>query len=239
MTVRLLNNGSEYRIPSDCTAQAYYIRADGAYLTQTASINADRTSVYVNIKKDALIVSGKFSIVLKLIDANGATTSIFAGQSTVISTTTDRPADVNLPTIDDLLEQLTAMENASAACNNAATSANSASESANAAASIANNAASSASIAREECIDATSSALSAANDLRENAERYCRTWVSAEAPSSGMRKGDLWFSGAAMKSWSTLSAEKWSAQASKTWGSYTALTNAVLHVYDGSTWIVM
>lgn len=115
ITVLLYKDGAEYT--PEGSVQGYVLRADGnTVLTGAGSVEGNAVSV--TLPQEAYAVTGHAVISIRITEAGGARTTVFAGRCFVAQNTTDEyidPGEV-VPDIDELLAQIAAMEAATAEC---------------------------------------------------------------------------------------------------------------------------
>lgn len=95
-----------------CEAAGYFIRADGATVLLRGSAEGDTAAV--TLDRACYEIPGCFSLVLRVTTPAGARLTVLALQGTVARTSTDAvvdPAQV-IPSLDDLLAQIAALESA-------------------------------------------------------------------------------------------------------------------------------
>lgn len=129
--VRVYDAGQPATLTGGVTGSV--IRADGATVTVAGSLSGN--SAYIDLPSVCYAIPGPISIVIRL--TTGDTKTVLgACTSTVYRTSTDAQVDPGgvIPDISDLLAQIEAMKNGTAAANTAATAANTAASRANTAA---------------------------------------------------------------------------------------------------------
>lgn len=141
--VTVLNDGSAADL-SGSTITGYFIRPDEATVTISGTLASNVASI--TLPADCYIKTGHFSLIVKAISSN-TNAAIFFADGTVTRSTTDIIVDPSniVPSLEELLSQLSAMQEGTTAANEAASSANLAAESASTAATAATDAASDAS----------------------------------------------------------------------------------------------
>ena len=117
ITVEVLDNGSAATLSGGVTG--YVIRGDNATVAVTGTLTNNRASIV--LPAAAYVVVGHISIVIKV-----GTTTVGACTGYVYRTTTDTIVDPGhvIPSIEELLAQISACEAATTAATNAATLAN-------------------------------------------------------------------------------------------------------------------
>lgn len=114
--VRVLDNGEPVELSG--TVMGYAIRADGATLTITGSLSGNAASIV--LPAAAYVVPGTLDIVLKISDS-GTVNTLGAWRVYVQRSSTDTIVDPShvIPSIEELLEQIDACEQATDAANDA------------------------------------------------------------------------------------------------------------------------
>lgn len=151
------------------TCIGYAIRADGGTLTITGTVSGNKASII--LPTSAYVIEGPLDIVIKVISGSVKTT-VGACRGYVQRATTDTIIDPGhvIPSLEELLAQIDACEQATDAANTAASNANSKATAANTAATNANTATGNANTATTrantaaaalENMDATASGLAA------------------------------------------------------------------------------
>lgn len=159
-----LYRGAEEIDLSGASAQGYFIRADGYTVPITGAISGN--IVTFTLSEGCYYVVGNFNLIIKVSIAESRK-SVFWGNGYVVRSMTDAIVDEEnvIPSLDELLAQISAAESAAKAANQAASAANSAATSARQAASAANTNASSANSAAKAATAAASAASSAATKI--------------------------------------------------------------------------
>ena len=142
-TFRIAVSRSGQAVPlAGAGVSGYFIRADGVTVPITGSASGSIASV--TITDGCYNVPGRFQLVVKL-SLSGETSTVFWGDGAVASSRTDAVLDDEdiIPSLDELLAQIAATEEAAAHANSAASTASGAASTANTAASRANTAAAS------------------------------------------------------------------------------------------------
>ena len=149
--VEVYNNGTAASLSGTCIG--YAIRADGGTLTITGTVSGNKASII--LPTSAYVIEGPLDIVIKVVSGSVKTT-VGACRGYVQRATTDTIIDPGhvIPSLEELLAQIDACEQATDAANAAATNANSKASAANTATTRANNAA-----AALENMDATATTL--------------------------------------------------------------------------------
>lgn len=150
--VEVYNNGTAASLSGTCIG--YAIRADGGTLTITGTVSGNKASII--LPTSAYVIEGPLDVVIKVVSGSVKTT-VGACRGYVQRATTDTIIDPGhvIPSLEELLAQIDACEQATDAANTAATNANSKATAANTATTRANNAA-----AALENMDATATTLS-------------------------------------------------------------------------------
>ena len=109
-----LMRGSEAVDVSGCTAAGYFLRADGA--TVVIPGEAEGSEASLAWPRACYEVPGQFSFILRLTDGAGVQQTILALQGAVTLTATEAVVDSSavIPSLDDLLRQIAAIEHAAA-----------------------------------------------------------------------------------------------------------------------------
>lgn len=163
--VEVYDGGAAAALSGSCVG--YVIRADGGTLIITGTISGNRASI--TLPASAYVVEGPVDIVIKVVNGSVKTT-VGACRGYVVRSTTDVIIDPGhvIPSIEELLAQIEACEQATAAANAAAANANTKAARADTAAAGANAAAGNANTAKDranaaasalENMDATASGL--------------------------------------------------------------------------------
>lgn len=161
-----LYRGAEEMDLSGASAQGYFIRADGYTVPITGAISGN--VVTLTITEGCYYVVGNFNLIIKVSTAESRK-SVFWGNGYVVRSMTDAIVDEEnvIPSLDELLAQISAAESAAKAANQAASAANSAATSARQAASAANTNASSANSAANAAKAAATTATEAATKIND------------------------------------------------------------------------
>jgi hypothetical protein len=159
-----LYRGAEEMDLSGASAQGYFIRADGYTVPITGAISGN--IVTLTLSEGCYYVVGSFNLIIK-VSIGESRKSVFWGNGYVVRSMTDAIVDEEnvIPSLDELLAQISAAESAAKAANQAASAANSAANSAAQAASAADTNASSANSAANAATAAASAASSAATKI--------------------------------------------------------------------------
>lgn len=159
-----LYRGEQEMDLSGASAQGYFIRADGYTVPITGEISGN--VVTLTITEGCYYVVGNFNLIIK-VSIGESRKSVFWGNGYVVRSMTDAIVDEEnvIPSLDELLAQISAAESAAKAANQAASAANSAAASARQAASAANTNASSANSAANTARAAATTATEAATKI--------------------------------------------------------------------------
>lgn len=159
-----LYRGAEEMDLSGASAQGYFIRADGYTVPITGAISGN--IVTLTLSEGCYYVVGNFNLIIKVSIAESRK-SVFWGNGYVVRSMTDAIVDEEnvIPSLDELLAQISAAESAAKAANQAASAANSAATSARQAAIAANTNASSANSAANAAKAAAITATEAATKI--------------------------------------------------------------------------
>ena len=159
-----LYRGAEEIDLSGASAQGYFIRADGYTVPITGAISGN--IVTLTITEGCYYVVGNFNLIIK-VSIGESRKSVFWGNGYVVRSMTDAIVDEEnvIPSLDELLAQISAAESAAKAANQAASAANSAATSAVQAASAADTNASAANSAANAATSAASAASAAATKI--------------------------------------------------------------------------
>lgn len=159
-----LYRGTEEMDLSGASAQGYFIRADGCTVPITGAISGN--IVTLTITEGCYYVVGNFNLIIK-VSIGESRKSVFWGNGYVVRSMTDAIVDEEnvIPSLDELLAQISAAESAAKAANQAASAANSAATSAVQAASAADTNASAANSAANAATSAASAASAAATKI--------------------------------------------------------------------------
>lgn len=159
-----LYRGAEEIDLSGASAQGYFIRADGYTVPITGAISGN--IVTFTLSEGCYYVVGNFNLIIKVSIAESRK-SVFWGNGYVVRSMTDAIVDEEnvIPSLDELLAQISAAESAAKAANQAASAANSAATSAAQAASAADTNASAANSAAKAATAAASAASAAATKI--------------------------------------------------------------------------
>lgn len=161
-----LYRGAEEMDLSGASAQGYFIRADGYTVPITGAISGN--VVTLTITEGCYYVVGNFNLIIKVSTAESRK-SVFWGNGYVVRSMTDAIVDEEnvIPSLDELLAQISAAESAAKAANQAASAANSAATSAAQAASAADTNASAANSAANAATAAASAASATATKIND------------------------------------------------------------------------
>lgn len=156
INVRVLDDGKIADLTGQ-TISAYFIRPDNATVTISGTLTDNVASV--TLPSSCYANSGHFSIIIKAVSTN-VTTAIFWGDGTITRSTTDTIVDPEniIPSLEELLAQISAMQTATAAANTAAGTANTAAGNADTKAGLADTAAATANAAAAKIDNMTVSA---------------------------------------------------------------------------------
>lgn len=156
-----LYRGAEEMDLSGASAQGYFIRADGYTVPIMGAISGN--VVTLTLSEGCYYAVGNFNLIIK-VSIGESRKSVFWGNGYVVRSMTDAIVDEEnvIPSLDELLAQISAAESAAKAANQAASAANSAAASARQAASAANTNASSAKSAANAAKAAATTATEAA-----------------------------------------------------------------------------
>lgn len=159
-----LYRGAEEMDLSGASAQGYFIRADGYTVPITGAISGN--AVTLTLSDGCYYVVGNFNLIIKVSTAESRK-SVFWGNGYVVRSMTDAIVDEEnvIPSLDELLAQISAAESAAKAANQAASAANSAATSARQAASVADTNASAANSAANAAKAAATTATEAATKI--------------------------------------------------------------------------
>lgn len=159
-----LFRGTEEIDLSGASAQGYFIRADGYTVPITGAISGN--VVALTLSESCYYVVGNFNLIIK-VSIGESRKSVFWGNGYVVRSMTDAIVDGEnvIPSLDELLAQISAAESAAKAANQAASAASSAATSAVQAASAANANASAANSAANAATAAASAATEAATKI--------------------------------------------------------------------------
>lgn len=159
-----LYRGEQEMDLSGASAQGYFIRADGYTVPITGTISGN--VVTLTLSEGCYYVVGNFNLIIKVSIAESRK-SVFWGNGYVVRSMTDAIVDEEnvIPSLDELLAQISAAESAAKAANQAALAANSAATSAAQAASAADTNASAANSAANAATSAASAASAAATKI--------------------------------------------------------------------------
>lgn len=159
-----LYRGAEEMDLSGASAQGYFIRADGYTVPITGAISGN--VVTLTLSDGCYYIVGNFNLIIK-VSIGESRKSVFWGNGYVVRSMTDAIVDEEnvIPSLDELLAQISAAESAAKAANQAASAASSAANSAAQAASAADTNASAANSAANAATSAASAASSAATKI--------------------------------------------------------------------------
>ena len=109
--VHLVRSGEAVDV-SGCGAAGYFLRADGATVVIPGQVTGSVASL--TWPRACYEVPGQFSFILRLTDAEGVQQTILALQGSVSLTATEAVVDAAavIPSLDDLLRQIAALEQA-------------------------------------------------------------------------------------------------------------------------------
>ena len=139
--VALYRDNEPLELPSGATVSAYFIRyCDNGTLALTGTVSGNVASV--TMTKACYSKGGAFALIIKALSGDEVTT-VFYGEGSMFVSRTDTMIDTEniIPSLDDLLAQISVMENATADANTATDNASRAADDANEAAGRANTAA--------------------------------------------------------------------------------------------------
>lgn len=161
-----LYRGAEEVDLSGASTQGYFIRADGYTVPITGTISGN--VVTLTLSEGCYYVVGNFNLIIKVSIAESRK-SVFWGNGYVVRSMTDAIVDEEnvIPSLDELLAQIAAVESAANAANQAASAASSAATSAAQAASAANANASKANSAANSATAAANTATAAATKIND------------------------------------------------------------------------
>lgn len=156
INVRVLDDGKVADLTGQ-TISAYFIRPDNATVTISGTLTDNVASV--TLPSSCYANSGHFSIIIKAVSTD-VTTAIFWGDGTITRSTTDTIVDPEniIPSLEELLAQISTMQTATAAANMAAGTANTAAGNADTKAGLADTAAATANAAAAKIDNMTVSA---------------------------------------------------------------------------------
>lgn len=159
-----LHQGGQEMDLSGASAQGYFIRADGYTVPITGAISGN--VVTLTLSDGCYYVIGNFNLIIK-VSIGESRKSVFWGNGYVVRSMTDAIVDEEnvIPSLDELLAQISAAESAAKAANQAASAANSAATGAAQAASAADANASAANSAANAATSAASAASEAATKI--------------------------------------------------------------------------
>lgn len=159
-----LYRGTEEMDLSGASAQGYFIRADGYTVPITGTVSGN--IVTLTLSEGCYYVVGNFNLIIK-VSIGESRKSVFWGNGYVVRSMTDAIVDEEnvIPSLDELLAQISAAESAAKAANQAASAANSAATSARQAASAADKNASAATAAASAAKAAATTAAEAATKI--------------------------------------------------------------------------
>lgn len=166
--------GKEAANLTGCTANGYFVRADGNAVQLNGSVTQDAAEI--PLKDECYHVPGDFAMFVRLKDAAGAEVTVFKAAGRMDDDGVDSIVDNDriVPTLDELLEKLNDLETATNAANAAAAAANTATQKANAAAGTANSSAQSA-----------NNAADGANTAAQQASKWANATASARQLPAG------------------------------------------------------
>lgn len=159
-----LYRGTEEMDLSGASAKGYFIRADGYTVPITGAVSGN--IVTLTLSGGCYYIVGNFNLIIKVSTAESRK-SVFWGNGYVVRSMTDAIVDEEnvIPSLDELMAQISAAESAAKAANQAASAANSAATSAAQAASAADANASAANSAANAATSAASTATAAATKI--------------------------------------------------------------------------
>lgn len=159
-----LYRGAEEIDLSGASAQGYFIRADGYTVPIEGEISGN--IVTLTLSEGCYYVVGNFNLIIK-VSIGESRKSVFWGNDYVVRSMTDAIVDEEnvIPSLDELLAQISAAESAAKAANQAASAAKSEATSARQAASAANTNASAANSAANAAKAAATAATEAATKI--------------------------------------------------------------------------
>ena len=159
-----LYRGAEEMDLSGASAQGYFIRADGYTVPIAGTISGN--VVTLTLSEGCYYIVGNFNLIIK-VSIGESRKSVFWGNGYVVRSMTDAIVDEEnvIPSLDELLAQISAAESAAKAANQAASAANSAATSAAQAASAADANASAANSAANAAKTAATTATEAATKI--------------------------------------------------------------------------
>ena len=173
------------------TVSGYFIRADRS--TVLLSGSAEGNTARVTLSQSCYVQPGGFSLFIK-IGVAGETAAVFWGVGTVVRSTTDTIVDPSetIPSLEELLAMIGAMETATTAAQSATSAANTAAGAANTAAGQATTAASNASTAAGQANTAAgnaSTAAGAANTAAQTANTAAQKIDGMTVSAAGLTAG--------------------------------------------------
>lgn len=116
--VKALRNGKPVSL-SGATVRGFFIRPDNVTITLEGTVNAEGDAV-VTLSDSCYYKQGRFQIIIRA-TINGVASTLFCGMGGMLITSTDSFVDDgNIVSLDDLLDQIEAMEEATARANEAA-----------------------------------------------------------------------------------------------------------------------
>lgn len=173
------------------TVSGYFIRADRS--TVLLSGSAEGNTARVTLSQSCYVQPGGFSLFIKAGTA-GETAAVFWGAGTVVRSATDTIVDPSetIPSLEELLAMIGAMETATTAAQSATSAANTAAGAANTAAGQATTAASTASTAAGQAATAAgnaSTAAGAANTAAQTANTAAQKIDGMTVSATGLTAG--------------------------------------------------
>ncbi len=119
--IELLRDKAQIELPSDAVVSAFFIRYSGNVTIPMENGSLSGNVCSVTLKKSCYNKSGQFALIIK-VTAEGVTNTIFYGEGTVFASSTDTILDDEniIPSLEDLLAQISKMEEATKAANDAA-----------------------------------------------------------------------------------------------------------------------
>lgn len=186
-----LREGREPAVIHSPTVKAYFIRSDKSTVFWSGSISG--STVSVTMKESCYVQPGGFSLVIMIGDEDDRT-AVFWGVGTVVRSTTDTIVDPSetIPSLEELLAMIGAMETATTAAQSATSAANTAAGAANTAAGQATTAASNASTAAGQANTAAgnaSTAAGAANTAAQTANTAAQKIDGMTVSAAGLTAG--------------------------------------------------
>lgn len=173
------------------TVSGYFIRADRS--TVLLSGSAEGNTARVTLSQSCYVQPGGFALFIKT-GVAGETAAIFWGAGTVVRSTTDTIVDPSetIPSLEELLAMIGAMETATTAAQSAASAANTAAQNAGAKATAAQDAAGAANTAAGQANTAAgnaSTAAGAANTAAQTANTAAQKIDGMTVSATGLTAG--------------------------------------------------